>query len=168
MALGDFELALRGLLGAGAPLSATSLARLKASWQLEYEAWKRRRLDDLEVVYVWADGLSVKAGLEDSKAALLVLIGALTKGQTVVLAVESGQRESKESWGAVLRDLRARGLEPWRCTIADGHLGMWAALAEQQPTAAEQRCWNHRITNVWDAIPKKPQAQARTRLCAMP
>jgi putative transposase len=168
LALGDFELALRGLLGAGAPLSATSLARLKASWQLECEAWKRRRLDDLEVVYVWADGLYVKAGLEDSKAALLVLIGALTSGQKVVLAVESGQRESKESWGAVLRDLRARGLAPWRCTIADGHLGIWAALAEQQPTAAEQRCWNHRITNVLDAIPKKHQAQARTLLCAMP
>jgi putative transposase len=168
LALGDFELALRGLLGDAAPLSATSLARLKASWQLEYEAWKQRRLDDLEVVYVWADGLYVKAGLEDSKAALLVVIGALSTGQKVVLAVESGQRESKDSWGAVLRDLRARGLKPWRCTIADGHLGIWAALAEQQPITAEQRCWNHRLTNVLDAIPKKQQAQARTLLCAMP
>ena len=168
LALGDFELALRGLLGEGAPLSAASLARLKANWQLEYEAWKQRRLDDLEVVYVWADGLYVKAGLEDSKAALLVLIGALTNGHKVVLAVESGQRESKESWGAVLRDLRARGLKPWRCTVADGHLGIWAALAEQQPTAAEQRWWNHRITNVLDAIPQKQQAQARTLLGAMP
>jgi transposase-like protein len=110
----------------------------------------------------------VKAGLEASKAALLVLIGALTNGQKVVLAVESGQRESKESWGAILRDLRARGLQPWRCTIADGHLGIWAALAEQQPTAAEQRCWNHRITNVLDSIPTKHQAQARALLCAMP
>ncbi|HXH13783.1 MAG TPA: IS256 family transposase [Alphaproteobacteria bacterium] len=168
LALGDFELALRGLLGEAAPLSATSLARLKANWQLEYEAWKQRRLDDLEVVYVWADGLYVKAGLEDTKAALLVMIGALTTGQKIVLAVESGQRESKESWGAVRRDLRTRGLRPWRCTIADGHLGIWAALAEQQPTAAEQRCWNHRITNVVDAIPNKQQAQARTLLCAMP
>jgi transposase-like protein len=168
LALGDFELALRGLLGEGAPLSSASLARLKASWQLEYDAWKQRRLDDLEVVYVWADGLYVKAGIEDSKAALLVLIGALTDGQKVVLAVESGQRESKESWGAVLRDLRARGLKPWRCTIADGHLGIWAALGEQQPTAAEQRCWNHRIVNVLDAIPTQEQTQARTLLCAMP
>jgi putative transposase len=57
LALGDFELALRGLLGEGAPLSADALARLKATWQLEYDAWKQRRLDDLEVVYVWADGL---------------------------------------------------------------------------------------------------------------
>jgi putative transposase len=168
LALGDFDLALRGLLGDGAPLSPASLARLKAQWQLEYEAWKQRRLDDLEVVYMWADGLYVKAGLEDSRAALLVVIGALTNGRKVVLAVESGQRESKESWGAVLRDLRARGLKPWRCTIADGHLGIWGALAEQQPTAAEQRCWNHRIVNVLDAIPKKHLAQARTLLCAMP
>ena len=103
LALGDFDLALRGLLGDAAPLSPASLTRLKAHWQLEYEVWKQRRLDDLEVVYVWADGLYVKAGLEDTKAALLVMIGALTNGQKVVLAVESGQRESKESWGAMLR-----------------------------------------------------------------
>jgi putative transposase len=168
LALGDFDLALRGLLGAAAPLSPASLTRLKVHWQLEYEMWKQRRLEDLEVVYVWADGLYVKAGLEDTKAALLVMIGALTNGQKVVLAVESGQRESKESWGAMLRDLRARGLKSWRCTIADGHLGIWAALGEQQPTAAEQRCWNHRITNVLDAVPTKHQAEARTLLCAMP
>jgi putative transposase len=168
LALGDFDLALRGLLGDAAPLSSASLTRLKAHWQLEYEVWKQRRLEDLEVVYVWADGLYVKAGLEDTKAALLVMIGALTNGQKMVLAVESGQRESKEAWGAMLRDLRARGLKPWRCTIADGHLGIWAALGEQQPTAAEQRCWNHRITNVLDAVPTKHQAEARTLLCAMP
>lgn len=168
LALGDFELALRGLLGDAAPLSPTSLARLKAQWQLEYEAWKQRRLEDVEVVYVWADGLYVKAGLEDSKAALLVMIGALTDGRKIVLAVESGQRESKESWGTVLRDLRDRGLRPWRCTVADGHLGIWAALAEHQPAAAEQRCWNHRILNILDAIPAKYQADATVLLRAMP
>src|SRR5919109_3324877 len=168
LALGDFELALRGLLGNGAPLSPTSLLRLKTRWQLEYETWKQRRLDNLEIVYLWADGLYVKAGLEDTKAALLVMIGVLTNGQKVVLAVESGQRESKESWGMMLRDLRKRGLKPWRCTIADGALGLWAALGEQYPTLAEQRCWNHRLGNVLDALPKKHQAEARTLLCAMP
>ncbi len=35
LALGDFELALRGLLGDGAPLSASSIARLKAGWEVE-------------------------------------------------------------------------------------------------------------------------------------
>ena len=45
LAQGDFELALRGLLGEAAPLSAPSIARLKAGWQGEYDTWKRRRLD---------------------------------------------------------------------------------------------------------------------------
>src|SRR5688572_8367131 len=51
---GDFELALRGLLGEGAPLSAASLGRLKG--QAEYEAWKHTDVSELELVYWWADG----------------------------------------------------------------------------------------------------------------
>jgi putative transposase len=37
LASGDFELALQGLLGQGAPLWASSLQRLKEKWQGEYE-----------------------------------------------------------------------------------------------------------------------------------
>ena len=51
LAQGDFELALRGLLGDGAPLSASSIERLRAKWHLEFETWRSRRLDQLEVVY---------------------------------------------------------------------------------------------------------------------
>jgi len=101
----DFELALRGLLGDAAPLSASSIGRLKGKWHNEYQAWKRQDLSGVELVYQWADGLYVKAGLEKDKAALLVVIGALSSGQKVLLACESGFRESKESWAGVLRDL---------------------------------------------------------------
>jgi putative transposase len=168
LAQGDFELALRGLLGAGAPLSASSIERLRAKWQLEYEAWKSRRLDNLEVVYAWADGLYVKAGLEDSKAALLVIIGALKDGRKVVLAIEAGQRESKESWARVLRDLFARGLKPWKVTVADGHLGIWSALGELCPDGEEQRCWNHRLANVIDQLPNKEWPAAKAVLREIP
>lgn len=64
----------------------------------------------------------MKAGLEKDKSALLIIIGALTNGKKVFLACESGYRESKESWGVVLRNLRDRGLKLGRMTIADGHL----------------------------------------------
>jgi putative transposase len=168
LAQGDFELALRGLLGAAAPLSATSIARLKAGWQAEYATWKRRRLDDLEPVYVWADGIYVKAGLEKDKAAMLVLIAALRDGRKVVLAVESGYRESTESWAALLRDLTARGLRAPRLLIADGHLGIWGAVGAVFPTVGEQRCWNHRLVNVLDTLPKKLQAEARELLTKIP
>ena len=168
LAQGDFELALRGLLGEGAPLSPSSIERLRAKWQLEYEAWRSRRLDNLELVYVWADGLYVKAGLEDSKAALLVIIGALTDGRKVLLALEAGQRESKEAWARVLRDLFARGLKPWKVTVADGHLGIWSALGELCPAGEEQRCWNHRLTNVIDLLPNKEWPAAKELLRQIP
>ncbi len=168
LAHGDFDLALRGLLGAGAPLSAASIARLKASWQAEYEAWRTRRLDDLEAVYLWVDGVYVKAGLEKDKAAILVVIAGLRDGRKVVLAVESGYRESTESWATLLRDLQRRGLRVPRLIIGDGHLGIWAALVAVFPTAREQRCWNHRILNVLDKLPQRLQAEARRLLTAIP
>jgi transposase-like protein len=168
LATGDFELALRGLLGEGAPLSASSIDRLKAKWQLEYAEWKQLDMSKLEVVYQWADGIYVKAGLEKDKAALLVIIGALTNGRKVFLACESGYRESKESWSGVLRNLTARGLKLGRLTIADGHLGIWSALGELHPEGKEQRCWNHKIRNVLDCIPKRIRSEAGEYLKRIP
>jgi transposase-like protein len=55
-----------------------------------------------------------------------------------------------------------------RLVIADGHLGIWAALAEVFPQAAEQRCWNHKLVNVLDTLPKKKQAEARELLRRIP
>ena len=165
---GDFTLALRGLLGEGAPLSASSIDRLKGKWQLEYEEWKGRDLSGLEVVYQWADGIYVKAGLEKDKAALLVIVGALTNGKKVFLACESGYRESKESWSGVLRDLTARGLRLGSMTIADGHLGIWSALSEIHPKGKEQRCWNHKLRNVLDCFPKRIRGEAAQYLKRIP
>jgi len=163
----DFELALRGLLGAGAPLSASSIGRLKERWQAEYSAWRQRPIEG-ELVYLWADGIYVKAGLEKEKAALLVVIGAFADGTKQVLAVEAGWRESKDSWLGVLRSLRERGLTPPRLVVADGALGLWAALAELGWTCAEQRCWNHKLMNVLDALPRKEQPAARELLRRIP
>jgi len=168
LAQGDFDLALRGLLGDGAPLSAPSIARLKAGWQAEYEVWRTRAVGELEVVYLWVDGVYVKAGLEKDKAAILVVLAALRDGQKVILAVESGYRESTESWAALLRDLKRRGLTTPKLVVGDGHLGIWGALAAVFPEAAEQRCWNHRILNALDKLPLKRQAEARSLLVKIP
>jgi hypothetical protein len=73
----------------------------------------------------WTDGIYVKAGLEKDKAAMLVLIAALRDGRQVMLAVESGYRESIESWAPLSRDLKARGLRAPQLLVADGYLGIW-------------------------------------------
>lgn len=165
---GDFELALRGLLGEGAPLSAGSIQRLKSKWEVEYAEWRNEDLSGLEPVYLWADGVYVKAGIGKDKAALLVIVAAMRDGTKKVLSVESGYRESTSSWAGVLRSLKERGLRPPRLVVADGHLGIWGALTEVWPEAREQRCWNHKITNVLDRLPKKVQPEASEHLCKIP
>jgi putative transposase len=167
LAAGDFDQALRGLLGEEAPLSPSSILRLKAAWQQEYDTWRQRSLADQTVVYLWVDGIYVKAGLEKEKAALLVAVAALSDGRKVIVAVQAGVRESTESWSRRLRELARRGMNCPRLVIGDGHLGIWGALANVYPEAGEQRCWNHRLLNVLDRVPKTKQAQVQVWLREM-
>ncbi|MFH1087845.1 MAG: transposase, partial [Chloroflexota bacterium] len=97
-------------------------------------------------------------------AALLVVIGGLSDGRKVVLAVEPGYRESTESWSDVLRDLKERGMNCPRLVTGDGNLGIWGALSNVYPGALEQRCWNHKLVNVLDTLPKTVQGQAKSEL----
>lgn len=168
LAQGDFELALRGVLGEGAPLSGSSIERLRGKWVAEFEAWKARSLIGIEPVYLWADGIHVKAGLEKDKAALLVAVAGLRDGRKVVLTVEAGHRESATDWARMLRDLRDRGMRRPQLVVADGHLGIWAAMAQIFPELAEQRCWNHKMVNVLDRLPRRLQAQAKELLKQIP
>ena len=125
-------------------------------------------LDDLEVVYMWVDGVYVKAGVEKEKASVLVVMLALSDGSKVVVSAVPGYRESTESWSEVLRDMRRRGLECPRLVVGDRHLGIWGALSNVYRQAAEQRCWNHKIVNVLAKLPKRGQDQAKLMLRTVP
>ena len=159
LALRDFDRALRGLLGDGASLSPSSIARLKEHWLDEFDAWRNEPIDE-DIVYLWADGIYVKAGLEKDKAAVLVVIGVTKAGVKRVLAVEDGYRESTDSWKEVLWSLMRRGMDVPSAVIADGGLGLWAAIGELGWKCKEQRCWNHKICNVRDALPRRMQKAA--------
>lgn len=164
LATGDFEPVFRELVGETTALSANAVVRLKERWADEYQAWKQRPLGEHRYAYVWADGIYLGAGLENEKAALLCVLGAREDGTKELLALELGYRESTASWAGVLRDLRERGLQAPLVAVGDGALGLWAALDEVFPTTAHQRCWNHRVLNVQDKLPKRFQAEARRRL----
>jgi putative transposase len=164
LSTGDFEPVFRALLGETAPLSKSSVVRLKSHWQAEYEAWSKRRLDKQRYVYVWVDGIYVAAGDEDDKTALLCVLGLREDGEKELLAIGLGYRESKESWAEVLRGLRDRGMVWPLVAIGDGALGFWAAQADVWPQTRRQRCWNHRIPNVLDKLPKRLWAKVRKDL----
>ena len=166
LSLGDFDLALAGLLGDDAPVSPATVARLKAVWHGEYREWQKRPIKG-QVVYLWIDGLYVKAGLEKDKAALLVAVAGFVDGHKEVVALQAGYRESTASWADVLRDLKSRGMNAPAAIIGDGHLGIWSALREVYPASLEQRCWNHKMLNVLDKLPRKVHREARTKLREM-
>jgi len=167
LATGDFELALRGFLGDGASLSASSATRLKEKWESEYEAWRKRSLKRHKYVYLWCDGVYPKAGLAGDKTALLVVLGVNEEGKKEPLAIIEGYRESTESWKDVLHDLKDRGLADPRLFIGDGALGLWAAIREVYPEADEQRCWCHKMRNVLNHFPKRLQSDVKVLLREM-
>jgi putative transposase len=167
LATRDFEPALRLLVGQEAPLSPSTISRLTGQFKAQYEAFDRQDLHGRRFVYIWADGIYLKAGLGTEKVCLMVLIGADTAGQKHLIALREGYRESTESWGGLLADCRKRGLNEPACWVGDGNLGLWAAIDAQSPHSAQQRCTNHKTMNVVDKLPKTERREAIQRLRAI-
>lgn len=163
---GGFAEALQALVGPqAAGLSATTITRLMASWQDEYEAWNRRSLANKQYVYVWADGIHFNIRLQEDRQCILVLMGATAEGRKELIAIVDGHRESEQSWFSLLLDCKQRGLtvDP-KLAVADGALGFWKALPQVYPTTREQRCWVHKTANVLDKLPQRLQADAKSKL----
>ena len=96
---GDFSEALAALLGPDAPgLSATTVTRLKAVWEAEYDAWAERSSAGKRYVYIWADGVHFNIRLDEGRQCILVLMGATADGRKELIAVADGYRESEQSW----------------------------------------------------------------------
>lgn len=165
LSTGDFQEALRVLLGEHASgLSPTTITRLTAVWEAEYRAFCERSLADRDYVYLWADGVHFRVRLEEDRLCTLVLIGARPDGTKELLAVEDGYRESTESWAALLRGLKRRGMKAPEVAVGDGALGFWAAVREVWPETREQRCWVHKLVNVLDKLPRRLQPKAKQAL----
>lgn len=166
---GDFTEALQALLGPeAAGLSATTITRLKATWEQEQRQWALRSLEGQHYVYVWVDGVHFNIRLEDpnnARQCILVMIGATAEGRKELIAIQDGYRESYQSWKELLLDVQHRGLQvPPKLAIGDGSLGFWKALDEVWPTTLPQRCWVHKIANVLNQLPKSAQAKAKGML----
>ena len=165
LSTGDFKEALPVLLGSDAAgLSASNITRLVEVWREEFDGFRHRDLSELDYVYVWVDGIHLNIRLEDDRLCLLVMIGARPDGTKELLAVEDGYRESKESWGTLLRDLKRRGMRAPVLAVGDGGLGFWSAVRDVWPETKEQRDWVHRLGNVLDKLPMRLQGRAKEQL----
>ncbi len=163
---GDFSEALGALLGKDAPgLSASTVVRLKQSWEVDFKEWNQRDLTGKRYVYVWADGIHFNIRLEEHRQCILVVMGATADGKKELLAVQDGYRESEQSWKELLLNLKARGLttDP-ELAVGDGALGFWKALTKVWPGTRTQRCWCHKTANILNYLPKAEQPRAKDAL----
>lgn len=169
LSTGDFRPALQDLLGEDASgLSPSTISRLCKEWEADHDQFKRRQLGFSRYAYLFVDGVHVSVRLgEDDRLCLLVVIGVREDGAKELLAVEDGYRESTDSWAAVLRDLKRRGLNEPRLVVGDGALGTWAALRDVFPGARRGACWVHKTARVLDVLPKRLQPRAKSVLSEM-
>lgn len=163
---GQFEVALKALFGKRVKgLSAGTISRLKRVWESQYASWRQESLKGKEFVYLWVDGIYLKARMETDKQCVLVIVGVDTQGCKHFLAIEDGIRESALSWKDLLLSLQQRGLvKPPRLAVGDGALGFWKALAEVYPDTRAQRCWVHKTANAMNKLPKSLQSKAKAQL----
>ncbi len=158
----DMSPVLEKLFGNGiSGLSPANITRLKSIWADEYNAWKTRDLSGKRYCYIWVDGIHFNLRHDNERLCTLVVIGATEDGEKELIAVAGGYRESAESWGCLLRELRVRNLMPPMLAIGDGNLGFWSANRDIYPETKEQRCWVHKTVNILDKLPKSVQKQAK-------
>jgi putative transposase len=134
----------------GGPLSKDAVSRLVGRLADDFETWRQRDLAEDEIQYLLMDGWypKVRIGKRRVRVPVLVTLGVRADGERVVLDVRLAGDESTAAWRDVIRSVVERQVGRPLLAIIDGSAGLAAALREQWPTLAIQRCTAHKLRNL--------------------
>ena len=134
----------------GGPLSKDAVSRLVGRLADDFETWRRRDLAEDQIQYLVMDGWypKVRIGKRRVRVPVLVTLGVRADGQRVVLDLRLAGDESTAAWREVIRGLVERHVGTPALAMVDGSAGLAAALREQWPTLAVQRCTAHKLRNL--------------------
>ena len=122
-------------------------------------AWLSRPITD-EIAYLFLDAiyLPVRVSKFTAKQAILVAIGVTPAGKRHVLGFLLGDRESEDSWSALIKELKARGMDnsKIKLAISDDHKAIGAAVSKLL-AVPHQLCVVHKMRNVRVRIAGKDQ-----------
>ena len=137
----------------GGPLSKDAVSRLVGRLAGDFETWRGRDLAEDHVQYLILDGWypKVRIGKRRERVPVLVTLGVRGDGERVVLDVRLAGDESTAAWRDVIRSLVDRHVGTPRLAMIDGSAGLAAALREQWPSLAIQRCTAHKLRNNLEA-----------------
>ncbi|MEK7996149.1 MAG: IS256 family transposase [Planctomycetota bacterium] len=163
----DFQRALAPLMDAS-HLSASSISRANRQIYQSFANWRKRDLSDLDIVYLFLDGISLKIRIADKGHDMVLVAHGITRaGHRVLVGLALGPTETGAAWKALLQDLVGRGLKMPFLVITDGGKGVIAAVKDVWPTIPRQRCAAHKVRNVLERVPKRRQDEVRPHLNAI-
>ena len=160
----DVEAALVEALGEQAAVSKSTVSRICGEIKTQFEAWSARRLDDVELDYLFLDGSHFKYHANASAEPVLAGWGIDTGGKPVFVGLAAASSESGDAWEGFLTGLGERGLACPLLVISDGAAGLIGAVERTMGAALRQRCLIHRARNVLAKVPKNAQAEVKARL----
>ena len=123
----DVENTLADALGAEAALSKSTVSRICQAIGDEFTAWSGRRLDGLQLDYLFLDASMFKMHPGARAEPVLAAWGITTDGKPVFVALAAGGSESTDAWAGFPGELRGRGLRPPLLVISDGAAGLISA-----------------------------------------
>jgi transposase-like protein len=139
-----------------AGLSRSSISRANKQLHAEFDAWRRRDLSNLKVLYLFLDGVNERVRFGSAeKEGVLVAHAILEDGSRELLALELGPRETEAAWQAVLDHLVSRGLRAPKLVVSDGAPGLIKAVKQVWKNVPRQRCTAHKTRNVLNRVPRK-------------
>ena len=141
----------------GGPLSKDAVSRLVGRLAQDFAAWSERDLAGEAVRYLIQDGWYPKVRIGNRRAVVpvLVTLGVREDGERVILDMRMAGEESGASWSEVLASLVRRKMSTPVLAIIDGNPGLHAALEEQWPSIAIQRCTAHKLRNLTSKAPAR-------------
>jgi putative transposase len=136
-------------------LSKNTASQLCRELRARYAAFCAKSLAEVDLLVLFLDAVYLPTRPSGAKEGVLVAWGYQLNGERVLLAVRLGQRESREDWLDLGRDLTRRGLRcPW-LVVSDGAPGLIAAIEQVWPQADRARCAVHKLRNVLAKLPKR-------------
>jgi putative transposase len=143
----------------GRKISHTQISNANRELTEAVERWRTRDLSNEPIKYLFIDGVNFDMRVDGSieKVPVLVVIGVTEQGHKMVLALQSGDKESARTWRELFKDLKRRGLKADRVIlgIMDGLSGLQKVFKEEFPHAKVQRCQVHVARNVLAKAPRK-------------
>jgi len=143
-------------------LSKSAISRVAGRLKALYAQWRSRDLSQERYAIVLLDGffLRVRLAKRVVSVPVLVAMGVTIDGTKQLIALQLASSESETSWRELVDGLTARGLPAPRLLITDGHAGLRKARTAW-PTAAVQRCTNHKYNNLKQHCPKHAHRELR-------